>query len=61
MKYMKSLGFLLVKCYQATDDPRTIVAIKPYEIIFYQNYKVVSSIATKRIRNVYFEKNKIVL
>ena len=37
MKYMKSLGFLLVKCYQATDDPRTIVAIKPYEILFYQN------------------------
>jgi hypothetical protein len=50
---MKNLGFLLVKCYQAIDDPKTIIAVKPYEIIFYQNNKIVSSIFTKRIRNAY--------
>lgn len=30
MKYMKSLGFLLLKCYKTEHDPKYLVGIKPY-------------------------------
>ena len=29
MKYMKNLGYLFAKCYEAEDDPKYIISVRP--------------------------------
>lgn len=62
LKYMKSLGLLLIRCYQRQDDGTYIVGVKPMQIVFFKNAKQISSINIKRIRNVYLkDDDKVVL
>jgi hypothetical protein len=52
MKYFKSLGFFLMKCFKKLHNNDEIIGVKPFEIVFYEKCKKISSISIKRIKNI---------
>ena len=33
---MKSIGFMLMKCYQAINNPHYLIGVKPLEIVIFE-------------------------
>lgn len=61
MKYIKTVGFFLMKGFKSKKDPAYIIGVKPQEIVFYKDNQLICSIGMKRIRNAYLSDNKIVI
>ena len=58
---MKSHGYFAMRCFKSTKDKRYSVGVKPYEISFYWDSDLISSMNMKRIRNAYIDGKNIIL